>query len=235
MALAVTLRFNRSQTCSLGLRSGLFAGHGRTLTFLSCRKSRTEWAVWLVALSCWRVMSGWACRKGTTWGRRLPAMATSSVRWCCDSPPLTMTNPPLQIDPAPEYRPRCNSHSFDNKRESHHHSWWNKTTTRQWRALFASPVWSSDGGFMPIGDIVAIDVWWGPALQQAYKTSVQPFSAYCGQSEHWWRDCGKQCWNPLQWRSVKLIGFLRIIFERQGPEKGLYSYSIPLLRFVCIK
>ena len=70
MALALTLRSNRSQTCSMGLRSGLFAGHGRTLTFLPCRKSCTEWAVWLVALSCWRVMSGWACRKGTIWGRR---------------------------------------------------------------------------------------------------------------------------------------------------------------------
>ena len=51
-ALALTLRSNSSQTCSLGLRSGLFAGHGRTLTFLSCRKSCTERAVWLVAVSC---------------------------------------------------------------------------------------------------------------------------------------------------------------------------------------
>ena len=58
MALALTVRFNRSQTCSMGLRYGLFAGHGRALTFLSCRKSRTERAVWLVALSCWRVRSG---------------------------------------------------------------------------------------------------------------------------------------------------------------------------------
>uniref|UniRef100_A0A674ENW2 [histone H3]-trimethyl-L-lysine(9) demethylase n=1 Tax=Salmo trutta TaxID=8032 RepID=A0A674ENW2_SALTR len=40
--MALALRSNRSQTCSIGLRSGLFAGHGRTLTFLSCRKSRTE-------------------------------------------------------------------------------------------------------------------------------------------------------------------------------------------------
>ena len=39
MALALTLRSNRSPTCSKGLSSGLFAGHGRTLTFLSCRKS----------------------------------------------------------------------------------------------------------------------------------------------------------------------------------------------------
>jgi hypothetical protein len=42
----------------MGLRSRLFAGHGRTLTFLSCRKSRTDRAVWLVAWSCWRVLSG---------------------------------------------------------------------------------------------------------------------------------------------------------------------------------
>uniref|UniRef100_A0A8C7IRB3 Valine--tRNA ligase, mitochondrial n=1 Tax=Oncorhynchus kisutch TaxID=8019 RepID=A0A8C7IRB3_ONCKI len=58
MALTLTLRSNRSQTCSMGLRSGLFAGHGRTLTFLSCRKSLTERAAWLVSLSCWRVMPG---------------------------------------------------------------------------------------------------------------------------------------------------------------------------------
>ena len=64
MDLALTLRSNRSQTCAMGLRSWLFAGHGRT-------QSRRERAVWLVALSCWRVMSGWACRKGTTWGRRM--------------------------------------------------------------------------------------------------------------------------------------------------------------------
>uniref|UniRef100_A0AAZ3Q6U7 RETREG1-3/ARL6IP-like N-terminal reticulon-homology domain-containing protein n=1 Tax=Oncorhynchus tshawytscha TaxID=74940 RepID=A0AAZ3Q6U7_ONCTS len=51
MALALTLRSNRSQMCSMGLRSRLFAGHGRTLPFLSCRKSHTERAVWLVALS----------------------------------------------------------------------------------------------------------------------------------------------------------------------------------------
>ena len=30
MTLAFTLRSNRSQTCSMGLRSGLFADHGRT-------------------------------------------------------------------------------------------------------------------------------------------------------------------------------------------------------------
>ena len=45
-ALALTLRSNRSQTCSMGLRSGLFAGHGRTLTFLSCRKSQNEQYGW---------------------------------------------------------------------------------------------------------------------------------------------------------------------------------------------
>jgi hypothetical protein len=31
----------------MGLRSGFFAGHGRTLTFLSCRKTHIERAVWL--------------------------------------------------------------------------------------------------------------------------------------------------------------------------------------------
>ena len=59
MALALTLRSNRSQTCSMGLRSGLFPGHGRTLTFLSCWKSRTERAVWLGTLSCWRGILLW--------------------------------------------------------------------------------------------------------------------------------------------------------------------------------
>jgi hypothetical protein len=88
----------------------------------------------------------------------------------------------LQIDPAPQYRPRCNAHSFNDKRESDHHPLWDKTATRQWNAPFASPVWSSDGGFVPIGDIVAGDVWWGPALQQAYKPSIQNLSTYCGQS-----------------------------------------------------
>ena len=36
----------------------------------------------------------------------------------------------LQIDPAPEYRPRCNAHSFDIKRQSDHHTWGDKTVTR---------------------------------------------------------------------------------------------------------
>ena len=55
-------------------------------------------------IKCWRVMSGWACRKGTTWGRRmsslictalrLPAMTPSSVLWCCDTPLQTMMDPP---------------------------------------------------------------------------------------------------------------------------------------------
>jgi hypothetical protein len=54
-------------------------------------------------------------------------------------------------------------------------------------------VWSCDGGFMPIGDVVAGDVWLGSALQQAYKPSVRPLSAYCRQSEHWWRDCASWC------------------------------------------
>ena len=75
----------------------------------------------------------------------------------------------LQIDLAPEYRPRWNAHSFDDKRESDHHPWWDKTATRQWRALFASPVWSNEGGFVSIGNVVASDVWWGPALQQGLQ------------------------------------------------------------------
>ena len=58
MALALALLSNRSQTCSMRLRSGLFAGHGRTLTFLSYRKSCTEREVWLVALSCQDELAG---------------------------------------------------------------------------------------------------------------------------------------------------------------------------------
>ena len=38
----------------------------------------------------------------------------------------------------------------------------------------------------------------------------------------------KQCLNPLQWRSVKLFGFLRIIFERQGSEKGTFLFLLSL-------
>jgi hypothetical protein len=111
--------------------SGVFAGNGRTLTFLSCRKSRTERTVWLVALSCWRVMSGCVCRKGTTCGTdvfpvthsvEIACMTTSSVRWCYDTPPQTMTDPlpqsiPLQstglcnaqtrIRPSPPVRQNC--------------------------------------------------------------------------------------------------------------------------------
>ena len=56
--MALALLYNRSQMCSMGLISGLFAGHGRTLTLLSCRKSHTERAVWLVAQSCWSVHDG---------------------------------------------------------------------------------------------------------------------------------------------------------------------------------
>ena len=40
---------------------------------------------------------------------------------------------------------------------------------------------------------------------------------------------GKQCLNPLQWRSVKLFGFLQIIFESQGPEKGTFILLLSLL------
>ena len=72
IALALPIRSNRSQMCSIRLRYGFFAGHGRTLTILSCRKSRTERVVWLVALSCWRVMSGWAGRVPHEGGGCLP-------------------------------------------------------------------------------------------------------------------------------------------------------------------
>ena len=43
-----------------------------------------------------------------------------------------------------------------------------------------------------------------------------------------WTSIGKPCLNPLQWRSVKLFGFLRIIFERQGPEKGTFLFFLSL-------
>ena len=65
------------------------------------------------------------------------------------------------------------------KCKSDHQPWWDKTTTCQWRALFASPVWSSDDRFVPIGDFVAIDVCLGPALQQdlPYNRSTSPQSS----------------------------------------------------------
>ena len=37
---------------------------------------------------------------------------------------------------------------------------------------------------------------------------------------------GKQCLNPIQRRSVELFGFLQIIFERQGPEKGRFFFAV---------
>ena len=48
----------------------------------------------------------------------------------------------------------------------------------------ANPVWSSDGGFVPISDVVAGDVRQVLTRQEAYKLSGQPLLAYCGQSEH---------------------------------------------------
>ena len=88
MALGLTLRSNRPQTCSMGLRSGLFAGHGRTLTFLSCRKSRTE-----EQYGWWHCHAGGLCQDEPA-GRvphkgggclpcnaqRFPALTTSSLR-----------------------------------------------------------------------------------------------------------------------------------------------------------
>uniref|UniRef100_A0AAZ3QH79 Valine--tRNA ligase, mitochondrial n=1 Tax=Oncorhynchus tshawytscha TaxID=74940 RepID=A0AAZ3QH79_ONCTS len=56
-------------TCSMGLRSGLFAGHGRTLTFLSCRKSRTERAACHAGGSCQDEPAGRVPHEG---GRCLP-------------------------------------------------------------------------------------------------------------------------------------------------------------------
>ena len=80
----------------------------------------------------------------------------------------------------------------------------------------AEPRLVSEEHFLPvlsgpatIGNSVACDVWWGHALQQAYKPSVQPLSAYL-----------RTVW------AVKLFEFLRIIFERQGPEKGDVSFFL---------
>ena len=100
-------------------------------------------------------------------------MTTSSVRWCCDTPPPDHDGPPNRS--RTRVQASCNAHSFDDKGESDH-PWWEKPATLQWRALFASPVWSSNDGFVPIGNFVASDVWWGLALQQAYKPSVQTLS-----------------------------------------------------------
>jgi hypothetical protein len=72
--------------CSMGLRSGLFAGHGRTLTFLSCMKSLTERAVWCVALSCWRVTSGWVCTKD-------PVQVLLQVVCHCEDDQLSVLSP----------------------------------------------------------------------------------------------------------------------------------------------
>ena len=108
-------------------------------------------------------------------------MTISSVQWCCDTPPRLWRTLHLKIDPTPEYRPRCIAHSFDVKRKSDHHPWWDKTATSKWRALFASPFWSSDGGFAPLGDVVAGDVWWGPAFTIGLQ-ALSPASQHVADS-----------------------------------------------------
>ena len=91
-----------------------------TLIFLSCRKSRTEWAVWLhchAEGSCQDEPAGRIPNEG---GRCLPCNAQ---RWDCllrqqaqsDDAVTHRPRRTLQTDPVPEYRPRCNAHSFDNK------------------------------------------------------------------------------------------------------------------------
>ncbi len=45
-----------SQRCSIGLRSGDWGGHLRKVNSLSCSRNQSQiiWALWHVALSCWK-------------------------------------------------------------------------------------------------------------------------------------------------------------------------------------
>ena len=96
-----------SQTCSMGFKSGEFAGQGSTCTsisfsFMNCWTTR---AVCGRALSCWNVRRGpcWR-RNGTTTGSmisswyphpiRLPYTMITLVRCCAVMPPQIMTDPP---------------------------------------------------------------------------------------------------------------------------------------------
>ena len=78
MALVLTLRSNRSQTCTIGLRSGLFAGHGRTL----CDDPPTLSAVFFLFALVFliRMLAGGAGRvvsnMGHTWARVCPGINT---------------------------------------------------------------------------------------------------------------------------------------------------------------
>ena len=61
---------NTSYRCSIGERSGLNAGQGRTSTLFACRYSLQILTMWGRALSCWNVTL-WRWMKGTTTGWRM--------------------------------------------------------------------------------------------------------------------------------------------------------------------
>ena len=52
--LPLTIFFSSPQICSIGLRSGLMAGHSITLIFLVARNCLTRLDVCLGSLSCWK-------------------------------------------------------------------------------------------------------------------------------------------------------------------------------------
>ena len=54
-SLSLTFRPSWSQRCSIGLRSGLLAGHGRVFTALLFKKSTTIRARWSLALSSMKI------------------------------------------------------------------------------------------------------------------------------------------------------------------------------------
>ena len=79
------------QTCSIGLRSGEFACHGRTLTLFWLKTQWKTLALWGRALSCWNIMPGpcWhknritICSMILSWSlfsMRLPSTLTQMVQ-----------------------------------------------------------------------------------------------------------------------------------------------------------
>ena len=65
-----------SQTCSMGVMSGEYSGHGRTGTFSASRNCVQILATWGRALSCWNVR-WWRRMNGTIMGLKI------SLRYLC--------------------------------------------------------------------------------------------------------------------------------------------------------
>lgn len=92
----------------------------------------------------------------------LPIMMTSSLRWCGDIQywPRPWQTLPLHV--------HVHSSNDEKTNMSDQHTWWNKTTTCQWRLQFNSPVWPSKGGLC--------DVWYKDLPYDRPTSLSQPFA-----------------------------------------------------------